>query len=68
MKFQNIEDPEDIIEYLKFNYDGAGSALGIRSNSTTIEHIPLKEVKEQLIGTNKNLPKYTLLKETPNQK
>ena len=68
MKFHNIEDPEEVIEILKFNYDGKGSALGILSSSTTIEHIPLEEVKELLIGTNKNLPKYELLKETPNQK
>ena len=68
MKFQNIEDPEDIIEFIAFNYDGKGSALYMHPNSLTIYEMSAKEVQTALVGGIPDLPKYELLKETPNQK
>lgn len=62
MKFQNIEDPEDIIEFIAFNYDGKGSALYMHPDSPTIYEMPVEKVQTALIGGIPDLPKYELIK------
>ncbi|WP_407454869.1 hypothetical protein [Methanobrevibacter sp.] len=62
MKFRNTNNPDEIIEFLTFNYDGRGSSLYIYSDSTTVHKMTLEETEDAIMGKKTGeLPLYELI-------
>lgn len=61
MRLVKIDDRNEVIEILAFNYDGKGSALVKYDDSQTIHHLSEQEVKDVVLGKQNQNPEYELL-------
>lgn len=63
MKFINITDTNDIIEFLAFNYDGQGGSLVKFNSNDHLDYLSLEETNDIILGGQGEDRQYRLVEE-----